>query len=241
MKTCTRIAVGLILLASLLPASAASPVASGSREALIVSDGIEGWSLGVDGASIRRDAKIAGFLDKLEATSYGGFVGWRGVPWLTLYTVLGQADADLGVDTLGDGFYWALGLQATVWQMDMLDPEFLSGRWSIRFGAEYASADLASGEWQDVSASLRLQYEIFVESVEATQKIPYSLALYAGPMYSGLDGNVSVNGFREDFEADQEVGIVAGIELSISHNVLLGIGAEYFDDVTWVGSLRYKF
>lgn len=241
MKTCTQIAVGLVLWASMLPASAASPVASGSREALFVSDGIEGWSLGVDASSIRRDLAIEGFLDGLESTTYGGFIGWRGVPGLTLYTVLGHADANVGVDALGDGFYWSLGFQATVWQLDMLDPEFLSGRWSIRLGAEYASADLSSGEWQDVSASLRLQYEIFVESVEATQKIPYSLALYAGPMYSGLDGNVSVNGFGEDFEADEDLGLVAGIELSISHNVLLGIGVEYFDDVTWAGSLRYKF
>ena len=233
--------VAALVAAAALPAFAASPVTSGSRDALFVSDGLENWSIGIDGASIRRGVDLEGFPDRLEATYFGGFVGWRAVPWLTIYGVLGQAEAEIGIDNLDDGMYWALGANATVWQYDMTDPEFLTGRWSIRVHGEFAAADLTSGEWQDLSGSLRLQYEIFTEAVEATQRMPYSLALFAGPMVSVLDGKVELLGITDDFEADDEVGVVAGLELSISHNVLLGLGAEILDDTTWVGSLRYKF
>ncbi len=92
MNICSRLAVVLAVSAA-VSCPAASPVSSGSRDALFVSDGIEGWSLGIDASMISRGASIAGFPDTLEADTYGAFLGWRGVRWLTLYTVLGQGDA----------------------------------------------------------------------------------------------------------------------------------------------------
>lgn len=235
------ICVAVLALAAAVPSFAASPVTSGGRESLFVSDGIERWSIGLDAASIRRGVAINGAQSRLEASAFGGFIGWRGIPWMTLYTVLGQADAEIGFDDLDSGFYGALGAHATLWQYDMTDPEFLTGRWSVRVHGEFAMADLSAGDWQDVSGSLRLQYEIFTTSIEDTQTMPFSLALFAGPMFSVMDGTVATAGMSRDFEVTEEIGVVAGIELSISHNVLIGAGLEYTDDSTWVGSLRYKF
>lgn len=236
-------AAGLLVAASLCAAAhAASTVSPGSRDALVASDGLHGLTLGMDFISIRRDVTDpAGRLAPLETQAYGAFAGWQATPWLMAYGILGNADTEIGLDDVGDDFFWAAGLHVNLWRYDATDPEFLSGRWSVRAACEYASANLPRGEWSDITASLRLHWEIFAESIESRERVPYSLGLYAGPMISFLDAETEPGSFREKFEGDKEWGVAFGVEINPSHNTTIAMGLESMEDLSWTLSARYTF
>ncbi|MCX7818769.1 MAG: hypothetical protein N2652_06135 [Kiritimatiellae bacterium] len=220
---------------------AATPIVGGSRDAMIEVVEIRRWVVGADALQLRRDVTQEGFPGELEGDWYGAFLGLRPTRWMLLYGALGRASADVGPDALGEGLGWSLGMHLRLWRYDLKDPEFLAGRWSVRAGGEFRRADSDGGHWQTASGSADLHFEMFADSPASTDRVPFSFALYAGPLYSALDGRSESGPIREDFEGESAWGVAAGAEVHLSHNFLLGLQLEFLDGTSWGLSARYTF
>ena len=217
----------------------------GSRESLVDVTGLSPWTIGADYFREVRGLDNSA-ATRLPSHSYGAFVGYRPLDWLTICTTLGEAKTELrDTDEDSSNFRWSIGLQGNIWSYDLTDPEFLSGRWSIRTDLEYArtevSGEHADGVWGELSAALLLNYEIFVKDIKSTEEMPYSLALYAGPILSMLDGSVTDTDTDININESKLVGVVAGADLYVSHNFSVGAGVQSFDHISWQGSVRYHF
>ncbi len=222
-------------------AIAATSIVGGGREALVEVAEIRNWVVGADALKIRRDVDFDGSSEELDSDWYGVFLGFRPRAWLMLYGTLGRTTAETEWDDLDDGLGWSLGIHTRIWRYDLKDPEFLAGRWSVRAGGEFRRSDHDAGYWQTASASADLHYELFVDSPAATDRVPFSLGLYAGPLYSWLDGKVEGDTWTEDFEGDGSWGVAAGAEVHLSHNFLIGLQLEWVKATSWGVSARYTF
>lgn len=220
---------------------AATPIVGGGRDAMIEIVKIRNWVVGVDALQIRRDVDLEGFPDELESDWYGGFLGFRPIEWLMMYGALGRTTAEVGMDDLEEGLGWALGLHARIWRYDLKDPQFLAGQWSVRAGGEFRRANGDAGYWQMWSVSADLHYELFAASPASTDRVPFSLGLYTGPLFSSLDGRYEAGNLSEDFEGDGTWGVVAGAEVNLSHNFLIGLQLEFVKGTSWGVSARYTF
>lgn len=246
MKSLSLFAFGaLVLLAGTSPA--ATFPGSGTRETLFESTDLSRWSVGGDYTLLKRDVVSAWPQgDRLEVESFGIYAGYRPVPWLTLQGTLSVPDTTIAGHDFNDGdLGWGLGLQANLWRYDLADPDFMNGRYSLRAGLDYQSADysddLGGGDWSEFTGALWLHYETFADRMKDTDKHPYSLALFVGPMFSMIDGSTDARIGTGDFEEKEDLGVGGGAELSISHNCILGVTLEYFDHVSYRWSLRYHF
>lgn len=220
---------------------AATSIVGGPRDAMVEVVEIRNWIVGADATQTRRDVDINGLSDRLESDRYSGFLGFCPTKWLILYGTLGRVMADVGPADLGEGWGWGLGLHSRLWRHDLKDPEFLAGRWSIRAGAEVRRADCDAGHWQTVSAAADLHFELFAESPAAIDRVPFSLGLYAGPLYSLLDGRVDIGVQNRDFEGASSWGFAGGVEVYLSHNVVIGLQLEFVEGTSWGVSARYTF
>ncbi len=240
------LAACLALAVSIQAGTVAPP---GGRDSLFDVQSISCWSIGVDyqseGRDVLYDGELEGMNDHFETEELVAYLGLRLTPWLTVFGTVGMVDLEMGdVDASHDG-RWSAGLQASLWQYDLQDPEFLAGRYTVRGIVEYGEAetedDYASGDWSELNVALLLNWEIFVDTIDSLDRYPYSLSLYAGPMFSLIDGDIMSMGVDVDYEEDSEWGIVVGASLNISHNFAVDFGVQHFDDTGYRGGLRYHF
>ncbi len=225
-------------------AQAASTGNTGSRGSLVASESLAPFSVGADFEQVNRDVKAGGAGHTLKARSYTAYVGFDVARWLTVYGTVGQVEAQLLGGRYDDGdLAWSVGVDASLWHIDLIDPSFLEGRLSLRAVAEYAEASAQEGgddlSWQEVFTALTLNYEIFVDEPKAMERTPYSLVLYTGPLHSVIDGDQDAAGVS--VEEDSRLGFVLGADLFLAHNLALGFSLQQFDHTSYRGGLRYHF
>ena len=225
-------------------AGAATQIDTGQRESLAKSDNLFPLVVGFDvEEESNRDVEWdGGGSGEFGSRSYVAHVGFGVLPWLNVFGTVGQVEAKTEGD-YGDGeMRWSLGASANLFQYDIVDPEFLEGRLSFRAEAEMIRADFEAdeqgGEWRELAAAATVNYEIFVDRVDTTDRVPYSLAIFAGPAYSNIDGEIDGGG---DFESDTEWGLAFGADLFVSHNLSLGLHVERFNDYGYRAGFRYRF
>src|ERR1035437_5404950 len=233
-----------------LPIMAATLSASDSRDTLFTQQSLDNLSIGGVFEALKRDMQYAnGGKTKLEAYNYYGYVGYDFLEWLTLFGTLGGCEAkSTEYDAMGnDKVKWSAGLNLKIWHFDIVDPSFLAGRCSIRAMGEYSQyqsdiSDTTQLKWQDLYASVTLNYEVFVSRMDDTESYPYSLLLYVGPAFSKVDGKRETPTQSYDFSEVHNLGIAAGADLFASHNLSIGGQLQYFFDApTLSASVMYNF
>jgi len=233
-----------------LPIVAATLSASDSRDTLFAQQSLENLSIGGVFEALKRDMQYDnGGKTKLEAYNYYGYVGYDFLQWLTLFGTLGGCQAkSTEYDTLGNAkVKWSAGLNLKIWHFDIDDPSWIAGRCSIRAMGEYSqyqSGDTATTKltWQDLYASVTLNYEVFVSHMDDTDEYPYSLLLYVGPAFSKVDGKRETATQSYDFSEAHNIGIAAGADLFAAHNLSIGGQLQYFfDEPTLSASVMYNF
>jgi len=241
------IATGLF---SGIPIMAATLSASDSRDTLFTQQSLENLSIGGVFEALKRDMQYDnGGKTKLEAYNYYGYVGYDFLQWLTLFGTLGGCQAkSTEYDTLGNAkVKWSAGLNLKIWHFDIYDPSWMAGRCSIRAMGEYSqyqsgNSDTTRLKWQDLYASVTLNYEVFVSRMDDTDSYPYSLLLYVGPAFSKVDGKRETAAQSYDFSEAHNVGIAVGADLFASHNLSIGGQLQYFfDEPTLSASVMYNF
>jgi len=233
-----------------LPVMAATLSSSDSRDTMFTQQSLDNLSIGGVFEALKRDMQYDnGEKTKLEAYNYYGYVGYDFLHWLTLFGTLGACQAKTTeYDTLGNAkVKWSAGLNLKIWHFDITDPSWIAGRCSIRAMGEYSqyqsgNADPVKLKWQDIYASVTVNYEVFVKRMDDTDTYPYSLLLYVGPAFSKVDGKRETETQSSDFSEVHNIGLAAGADLFASHNLSIGGQLQYFfDEPTISASVMYNF
>ena len=243
---CMAIAA-IVLVASF--AQAATFPGSISREPLMRGNVSDRLSIGLAYDRIQRDIQFKDNLGQaeLKADSISGYVGYNVLPWLTTFVTAGATslrgeqwstrDYALRVST---------GLSAYFWEGDVLSPAFAAGRISIKGTAEVirheTDTNAGTSDWVEFVAALPIGYEIFDRYPASRSGVNTSLALYAGPAVSLLNGDLAVApGRMRGFKQDQAFGAVAGVDVFFVPSVSVGFNALILDQVSTGVSLRFHF
>jgi hypothetical protein len=243
MKSIIALTLVVALQASL--SLAASFPTSISRQALNVRLPSDRLSVGVTYEEIERTIDLdRGDNVILDAASASLYVGYDVVSWFTLFATLGAAELEGDGDVATDsGLKVSGGVSAYLWEVDILEPIFMAGRFSIKPTAElsrYASdSSLGDTSWYDLTVALPFGYERFDRYPESAQGIATSLALYVGPALSYVTGTAGTAGGDVDFEGDEMFGVMGGLDLYFSPAVSLGVEFSVFDELSIGGSLRF--
>ena len=220
-----------------------------SREPLVRGNVSERLSVGLGYDRIERDIKFSGGrgTEVLKADSISGYVGYNVLPWFTTFVTAG------GTSLRGDrwssrdyALRMSAGVNAYLWEGDVLTPAFAAGRISVKGTAELArheaDTSVGSSEWFELIAALPVGYELFDRYPVNKSGLSTSLALYVGPAVSFLNGDLTVTpGIKQGFKQDQSLGVVAGVDVYFAPSVSVGLKALVFDRVTTGASLRFHF
>ncbi len=226
---------------------AASFPTSISRDALNVGQPSERLTVGLSYQEIERGVDLDGGAEDLllKANSASLYIGYDILPWLTVFGTVGGVeldDATEGVET-DAGLKISAGVSAYLWQVNILEPIFMAGRFSFKPTAEVTQyntdSNVGDGSWIDAVVSLLLGYERFDQFPASTQGIDTSLAVYIGPALSYMSGTIDSLEGDADFDASEDLGIVGGADIYLSPQVSLGVAFSVFDETTISGSLRF--
>jgi hypothetical protein len=183
----------------------------------------------------------------LESETAGVMIGYDFASWLTGFTTLGSGRIRKEEDNAyaDQGFRGSLGLSANLWRTDLTHPEFLEGTISFKTVMEYSqltsSGTKADYEWNELSVSFPLSYEMFTSYGEFESDQIFSLVLYAGPAYSGVDGSITGSSRDVSFSEADAIGITTGADLYFADNLALGGQFRIFEDTEVSVSLFYHF
>lgn len=226
---------------------AASFPTSISRDALNVGLPSERLTVGLSYQEIERGVDLdRGAQDvRLTANSASLYIGYDIHPWLTVFGTVGGVELDdamEGVET-DAGLKISAGVSAYLWQVDILEPIFMAGRFSFKPTAELSQyntdSNVGDGSWIDAVVSLLFGYERFDQFPVSQKGIDTSLAIFVGPALSYMSGTVDTLEGDVDFDASEDLGFVGGADVYLSPQVSLGVAFSVFDETTISGSLRF--
>lgn len=213
------------------------------------------FSVGVNYENIKRYVDVDQGEDfRLDASSVSLFLGYDVIDWLTIFGTVGQSENSSDF-VLGQAdsrqVKWSLGANANLYKWYISEPKVATGdRVTIRAFAEFAryEADTGAGsmDWNDIIIALPIAYERFErnERIDNDSEL-FRLSIYAGPALSFIDGSLDTGAGSTGFNAKQEFGVVAGIDVYFTRSISIGGQAWMFDvtedDISARASLRYHF
>ncbi len=221
--------------------------ASISREPLMKGTVSGRVSVGVNYSEIERGVKIRQMPDAvLEAKEISVYLGYDLLPWLTGFVTVGgtelKGEADIGSDA---GLKLSGGISAYLWEGDLLEPAFMTGRFSIKAMAslshQESDTDAGTVKWMDVMAALPIGYERFDRYPAGSSGLSTSLALYAGPAVSYWRGSAGTPFGSLNFTAEEALGLVAGLDVFFAPSLSVGVKVLVFDELSYGASLRFHF
>jgi len=228
----------------------ATLAATGMRDSLVY-DTVQRWSVGVNAQWMERDMKPdGGGADiGIESTTVSLFVGYDVQDWLMVYGTAGETEARKGNagDYSGSDFKFSIGVQANLWQTEVMDPSFMAGVLTFKGLAEVSRYSFGGGDsgidgsWNELLIACPFSYEVFSERRDLVDSISYSLVVSLGPAISLVEGSVSTRGTYDDFTASNVFGFIGGVDVYISHNLSVGCQVEYFDKTTLTASAVFHF
>ena len=220
-----------------------------SREPLLRRNVSDRLSVGLGYERIRRDISIAdqAFSDVLLADSFSGYMGYDARPWLTTFVTAGSTKLSGSQWQARDyGWQMSIGMNAYLWEGDVLTPAFAAGRLSIKGMAEVvrreAETYFGTTDWVEWVSAFTIGYEFFDLYPAAKSGRHHSLALYAGPAVSVIRGDAAVGiGDVEAFRQERNLGGVAGFDVYFAPSMSVGMKALYFERFNTGVSVRFHF
>ncbi len=249
MKLTAILCPSLILLFCSTATSTAAPTFGGmSGEAAVMSDGLSRWSAGISFENFEREIKSSGLED---STIRGGtalaLLGFDVTPWLTLHAggTLSEIDSLRNVSGLDDrrSVQGSIGAQASLWQLEVANPDYLSGQLSLGVSVSYAEYeaenDSATASWDNLVVAVPLQLRTGYSDKELGTI--QSAGFYAGPVFSELSGDLDAAGLKSRFDQSEDLGALAGVDVFLHANLLVGVQVQYFERYSYSGSIRWHF
>ncbi|MFN2352454.1 MAG: hypothetical protein ABR497_10960 [Kiritimatiellia bacterium] len=237
----------LLTIALDLTAATMSPLSR--RDSIFEAQSLAPLQIGAGVEAIKRDFSFDGNRRELEWRGYTGYIGCDVMPWATIFGTVGAVESAWpGADFSSAGLAWSLGANLALWHMDIMKPDFMSGRLRLALTGEYArkkdggTADGVDTQWTEYFGALLVGYEIYTTTRQDIHNMPYSLMLFVAPCISHIDGTMKTRGLTDqDFEDHGRVGVLGGIEVYIAKNLSVGAQVQHIGRPGLSGSLRYKF
>ena len=236
--TLVPIAVALAFVASSLSVWAIPSSSNDPFEYMIKGKDLSRFSVGLYVLQSERDINWddSGSTQTLESDRIHAYLGYDIFNSMTIYAVGGASESKFGNNTKSDseGEY-GFGLRANLLSHFIREPTLVEDVIRINFGAQYlhASADTGSTsvDWNEISVSLTLG---LVNHTEGNKNYtPESFSIYLGPIYSKLEG--------DDFEADDDVGLIAGLEVFLTDTIALDFEVQHFENTSGAAGINFRF
>ena len=260
MKTIFIVSVAVILVCGCFcPLTVYGNEADSPRYPVIGAEDLSRWSIRVDGEYGERQITFDNAdQDVLEYLGACLLLSYDVLPFLSVNTGMGDVLGGMNVDGALDdsGLMWKIGFKLNLWEHDVVDPTFLECR--IRFRTSFAYSDYTIErdeidlEWAEWFGTFTVSLEFFVDDHGRNLSVyPYSILYYVGPVYSDLADASDFPGSLVDRSNDgadsiderDDVGLLAGIDLYLSHNFCIGWQGRFYDggDPVHVGSMTFHF
>jgi hypothetical protein len=181
-----------------------------------------------------------------ETRSYYATLSVDLLHWLTVSAGGGQSEVKPAKSSgYGDGEgMWTAGVEANIWEHEVKLPTFMAHILRVQGAYRHFDheADLG-GEtlaWTEDTTSLTLNFEFFTHpAIDSSPALPYSAVFSAGPASSIVDGDA---GPGNDFEQNDEFGMVFGLDLKLAPNVSLGWqGRAFSGDLSHTATAVFHF
>jgi len=193
--------------------------------------------VGIYGSDLSRDVNDdMGWTRELETSRVMVYGGLDVFPWFTLFGAAGAARHTIGVSDADTSPEFEFGAVLNVLDQVIYDPQLFEDRLRVNAAATYT---LSSATWyEDWDASWNtLKFSLIASVVNDSEGekmfAPESVVLFAGPVYSLING--------DDFDQDQAFGVTGGIEVYFTDSVSMNIALEHYDTTGLSGGLHLRF
>ncbi|OGV68919.1 MAG: hypothetical protein A2283_16735 [Lentisphaerae bacterium RIFOXYA12_FULL_48_11] len=223
----------------------------GVRDSALVGS-IERWSVGLGAEWMNRDIKFShnDQTEEIEARTFELFAGYDVADWLTVFATAGSTEfrSSDAVEYGDNNLKFSAGLQGNLWRTEIMDPEFMTGTLTLKSVIEFSTHQIdeedegIDGYWMEYYLAIPVCYEIFSDTPDNLQQVPYSLAISAGPVFSLIDGDIDgLSGSDSGFRGEKSVGVFGAVDIYFAHNFSIGCQVEYINSATIGGSMTYHF
>lgn len=232
-----------LLLFGQLSVSLAVPVGNSNagRDYLINDSALSRWSVGVYGADRDREIDLDGspLSFTLEQRKSMVYVGFNLSSWLMVYGTIGESESKLrGVQfpDASNELEYGAGVHVNVLDHEIPDPTLFENKIRVNIGGQYtfAETDHAFADWQWEEYMVYATVSIVNDIVGNKLFLPNSIALYGGPVYSGIRSD-------DIKQTENEFGYNVGLEVFLTESVSLDIGIEKYDATGYAVGVHVRF
>ena len=209
-----------------------------SREYILGVHELSAWSSGVYYEDQKREVQEShGFgTAEMRAKRLWTYIGYDLLPWMTAFGSVGTVKAQFNDGDFSDqDLEWGGGAQFNLIDQEIMDPTLFENRIRLNAGVHYTSSQCETwngGElkWEELFGSLLVS---IVNDVNQNKFFgPESIAIFAGPIYSDLMG---------DLKAEEEIGFTAGFQVFFTKRVSAEVAVKELDDTSIMSGLQVRF
>jgi hypothetical protein len=193
---------------------------------------------GFYGGNAKREVTLSGsaFETTVSSSRMYGYLGYDITRWINMYAILGANEAELPMQSDADSeLLYGAGLAFNLLNHFVREPTPMEDAFringDIRFITTQTDSFMQTIRWQEITASLRFSLLNFPTGNKAFR--PEAIALYVGPAFSHIQGNV--------LDATQEFGGVAGLEIFFVDSMSIDLNAEIFESTSVYGGINIRF
>ncbi len=170
------------------------------------------------------------------------FLDYDLLPWLSLHGQWGASELDEESEIEYDYHVeWGVGVRGRIldYKLPTEDPYWFRLESTVDYKDLQSDADEITIEWHEFVVAMtaglttkpKLDYENDVHAV----------GLYVGPAYSRIEGTDDQGSTKTDFEEDQNLGVVAGLDIDFSDYMFMKIEGQFFDRSSVNGCVGIRF
>jgi opacity protein-like surface antigen len=236
--THTFVALAVGLLTSTLPLCAMPLGSNEPSDYLIKGQDLSKLTMGIYAGQHKRQITWddSGFTEVMESDRVQAYLGYDVLDWLTVYAIGGANESNTEGTEGGDSeSELGLGFRVNVLNHFIREPVPAEDIIRMNMGVEYVRSSFdngfASSDWGEFSVALTVA---LVNTIDGNKYFwPESIAIYAGPIYSAING--------DEFEADDTVGVIGGLELYLTDTITLDLQVKYFNETSVAGGVNFRF
>lgn len=214
----------------------------------VLIDNLTRLSVGVSYENGERDWQVPGGIETFKTRGWYGIASFDIVSFLTVNGGAGKSETKIGQGMpYGDeDSLWTAGVTLNVWEHPIDLPLWMAS--TLRMQVAYSYWEGETGldgdtlEWNENRTALIFSSEFLrpVE-IESALNIPYSTVFSIGPVWSSLEGDDDSG--EATLEADDDFGLLLGLDLKLAQNLSLGWEGRMFDDnnLTHSANLVFRF
>lgn len=229
-----------IIVVGLTSVVSAVPIGSGNNgiDYLFKGNRLKWLSAGAYMVETKRGIELGdvGVSTTLRTRQQLVYLGIDAGRWLTIYGLGGGSEAKLGNGSYANSeSVYGIGARFNVLDHELMEPVMMEDRWRVNLGVQYTQNEtkqgLATWDWEELSVALT--FGIVNDTRGNKYYTPESIVIYAGPIYSTLDGS--------NFSEKDNLGVVAGAEFFFTDSLSIDIEVQSFDETSMGAGLNIRF